>query len=1152
MRVIAIALFTTLLALAQSDRGVLTGSIADSTGASIPEARAVATNIATNVEFASLSTGTGDFTIPALPAGTYRLRISRDGFKTAVRDGIALSAGGEVRLNIVLEVGSLTESVEVTSTIEQLQTANARSVSQVSNKLVDELPLVVAGGMRNAIDLAMITPEAKNATGTGVIEDNSFSLGGGQVAAFGITLDGISANISRYSSVSLVAVNTPSLDAITEFTVETNGYKAEFGRAQGGTMTFTSKSGTNELHGTAYEFLRNDAFDARRFFEAEKGSYKQHDFGFSVGGPVWIPKLYDGRNKTFFFLAGEWFRNRVGASSQFFSVPNAEMYQGDFRNWVDDAARRLPIYDPSTTRANPSGAGFVRDAFPNNTIPQARFSNFARAVLKEVGTVGLPNNNAAPGTSAYVRNNYINTNGAVTEPWNKFSVKADHNIGLNDKVGFLFNRGLHNIEKGPQGFPGLPGILNATSFETYFGDVYRGTYTKVIRPHIVNSAFGGWNTLQSDKYNYNSTGGWKQRGVCLANAWDCDINFVQVQFSDYAQWGGSAGDGAGNKIYSFGDDLTIIHGKHTFKTGYLYERLHYNGFGRQTISGQVRGDRRNTSVPGNNTLATGGGNGFASFLLGESFSGGTEDDRFVGQQFISHAMYFQDDWKVSQKLTLNLGVRYEFTPPPVEQKDKWSEFDPTRPNPGADGYLGALKFAGFGEGRENSRTITPGWYGGFSPRVGLAYGLNSKTVIRAAAARTFGIIKAVTGSAHFDGSVLIFRPTSTDNGVTSSFHLDQGLPPYQRPPSVNPAFSNGNTITWWNNEAVRLPESYDWTFSMQRQVSKNTVFEATYNATVGSHLVAGLLNYNQIPFSALERYGTGVLQSNVTSAAAVAAGIRKPYPSFTGNVAQALRPYPQYLNLDTRAGNGDKSGHSSYHAMVLRIDKRMSNSFTAQGSYVFSKLITDSDSYNADNSSADHYNRGLEKSIGQYDQTHNLKMSYVWELPFGKNKRWLGTGMASRLLGDWRFSAIHMLQSGTPLELNNSAVYNTFNGRNPAHITTYEGWTTNLDNPNWLGGDRFFQPKTYFGPQPANVLGTATRHNPKARTFPNFVHNVSLAKPFRITERLRVDLRAEAFNVFNTPRFDTGARNIDDPNFGLVRSQINEPRRMQFALKLYF
>ena len=210
--------------------------------------------------------------------------------------------------------------------------------------------------MRSPFDLALITPEAKQIEGSGVGSDETFGLGGGQVASWGITLDGVSAGTGRFASVQWASVNTPSLDAITEFTVDTNGFKAEFGRASGGIMTFASKSGTSSLHGTAYEFLRNDAFDARRFFEATRGTYKQHDFGWSVGGPVVIPKIYNGRQKTFFFSSMEWFRNRVGATSNVLSVPTPEMYQGDFRNWVDQNGNRLTIYDPATTRPNPSGS----------------------------------------------------------------------------------------------------------------------------------------------------------------------------------------------------------------------------------------------------------------------------------------------------------------------------------------------------------------------------------------------------------------------------------------------------------------------------------------------------------------------------------------------------------------------------------------------------------------------------------------------------------------------------------------------------------------------------------------------------------------------------------------------------------------------------
>ena len=879
------------LTFAQTDRGIINGTVTDATGASVPEVRVVATNAATNVTFATQTTSSGDYTIPALPVGTYQLRVEKLGFKSAVRSGIIVTAGSTVTVSAQLEIGAVTESIQVAATLELLQTATAKVSTAVSNKMVDELPLVVGGAMRGAFDLALITPEA-NQPG-----DDSFNVGGGQGGAFGATLDGVSILTGRFNSVQWTNVNTPSVDAITEFAVETNGFKPEFGRGQGGMITFSSKSGTNSLHGTAYEFLRNDALDARRFFEAQKGKYKQHDFGWSVGGPVYLPKIYDGRNRTFFFAAGEWFRNRVGAGSNFFSVPTPEMYNGDFSNWVDGAGRRLPIYDPATTTA--SGSGFVRTPFANNQIPQSRFATISRNYVALVRDRVRPNNNAVPGTSEYVRNNYINNVGTALDPWTKYSFKIDHNVTQNDRVNFLYNYGLHEVQAGAEGFPGLPAPVVDRRTDRQNSNVIRATYDKVITPTIVNHMFGGFNMMLDSHFAPTLDGGWEQKGVCLKGAWDCNRNLLRVTFSDYSTWVANAYDGSENFAYSLGDDLSISKGKHTFKVGYLWERIHYNGFGQQTIGGLFHGDRRLTSVPNDNNLSTGGGNGFASFLLGQAFSGGTENDRFVGQQWRSHAWYFQDDYKVTPKLTVNYGVRYEFTLPPIEQTDKWSDFDPTKPNARADNLPGALRFAGTGPGREGSRSITPGWYGGISPRLGFAYAPDGKTVLRVSAGRSFGVAKTITGSTHFEGAVLIFRPQSLDNGVSPSFLIDQGLPPYTRPPVIDPTFSNGNNTAYWDGQAVRLPENYQWSFSIQRQVTNSTVVEANYHATIGAHLVAGLKRYNQLPFSMLERYGRTLLSSRINSPAAVAAGIRRPYADIDCqfsltcqpvSVAQALRP----------------------------------------------------------------------------------------------------------------------------------------------------------------------------------------------------------------------------------------------------------------------
>jgi hypothetical protein len=313
----------------------------------------------------------------------------------------------------------------------------------------------------------------------------------------------------------------------------------------------------------------------------------------------------------------------------------------------------------------------------------------------------------------------------------------------------------------------------------------------------------------------------------------------------------------------------------------------------------------------------------------------------------------------------------------------------------------------------------------------------------------------------------------------------------------------------------------------------------------------------------LERYSRNLLSSSIDSPAAQAAGLRRPYQDINCqfsttcapvSVAQALRPYPQFRDINTAAGQGDKSGHSSYHALLLKIDKRYGHGSTLQGSYVFSKLITDADAYNPDNATLDHYNRRLEKSIGEYDLTHNFKFTYIYELPFGKGKKWLAKGPAAWVLGNWQIAGSQFYASGYPLSLSNSAGLNSilFNGRSPAMITTYEGWIVNKDNPNWKGSDRFFQASSFFGPQPTDRAGNSTRHNPKARTPANQNENFSLSKKFLFTESVRMDLRWEMFNALNRFLPSTGSTNVQDPNFGRVLDQLNSPRRMQLGLKIYW
>jgi hypothetical protein len=1172
----AIVLATSFLILSaalfgQSERGTISGTITDASGAAVPQAKVSAINTDTNIATATVSNETGDYALPNLPAGKYTIRVEKDGFTSAAVTGITLNASADVRADAHLTVGSTRQTVEVTASAVQLQTSDAKTSSTVTNQMVDQLPLVVGGALRSPFDLASITPESKNIGG-----DNGFILGGGQAASYGTTLDGVSTNTSRALSMSWVSSNAPSLEAVTEFTVDTNGFKAEYGHAGGGVMTFSSKSGTNQYHGSAYEFLRNTDFDANRFFSNSagiaRGVYKQSDFGASFGGPIYIPKLYKGKDKSFFFFAYEGFRNRVGATAFSTTVPTAEMYKGDFSKWVNAAGQQIPIYDPTTQVVNSDGT-VTRTPFPNNQIPSAKIDASATKALGVFASGGgqlLPNNGAAPGTVAYVTNNYLVTNGSQVNPINKFSIKGDHIFSVHDRISGYYGYDREKTVPGADGPSTLPGYYTNYNDLTQYSDVFRFSWDHTFGATKFNHFYaGGNNWRQNHNPPQEYIGNWKDK-FCLPNVPDCNENLVNFTFSNsYGGWGGNANNGSENTIYGFNDDFTWVRGAHTFKAGGMYQLTHYNGFGRQCVSGCVGFSFTETGRGGDTNFATAGGNPFASLLLGYADSGSLDTVRFIGQQFPYFAGFVQDDWRAGRKLTLNLGLRWEVQMPTTGLEDRWSDFSPTTPNPAANNIPGAVIFAGSGQGRVGSRTLADSYYKAFGPRFGFAYQANEKTVIRGGAGISYGSIVSVTGSTHNMGFTLTQSFSNSNNGITPTFTLTQGLPPWTAPPFVNPSVSNGANVAWYQGrEGTRPPENYSFNLAIQHQLSGSMVLEASYNGSMGAHLQSGLLAYNQINPKYLQTLGTSVLTANINSTAAATAGIFSPFPAFStlwgsrATVAQALRPFPQYATIDTAAGGGDHSGHSTYHAGIVKLERRMASGFTLQTSYVFSKLLTDSDSYWPGSAAADFYNRGLEKSIGQYDVTHNFKLSAVYDLPIGKGKPFLNKGVGAYVLGGWRLSAIGFYSSGQPIGVTTSYSLPIFNGRTPAYVTSYDGWRAQTKSGSFDPQvDNFFVPYG-SGPfplqgtnTPLNGLGNETRYNPKVRQFPNLNENLSLAKTFQIREKLRLDFRAEAFNVFNRVRFGTGSTQLQSTTFGHLTSNgdlLNTPRQMQFAAKLYF
>jgi hypothetical protein len=1162
--------------MAQTDRGTITGSVTDAGGSPIAGASITATQTATGVKFAAATSEAGDFSMRSLPVGEYRVVVESPGFKTSARNSVRIEAGASARLDTRLEVGEVRQTIEVSATGASLQTDNAKIQNTMSDAMIEALPTVMSDNMRSPFDLAAITAQVNGG-------DQDFRIGGGQAGAFGVQLDGTNAGTNRSGSTLWAAVNAPSLEAITEFAVETNGFKAEFGRAGGGLVTFVSRSGTRAYHGNFFDFIRNNAFDARGFFNRTTPIYRQHDFGFTVGGPLQVPKLYRQRDRTFFFVSYEGFRNRVGLVTSVTALPPDEFYDGDFRNAVsrtrdpDGSYIRYNVFDPSTTRFDPETRVYVRDAFPNNMVPRSRFDSISTK-LAAIGRSTLKPNrtDVVPGTPEYWLENYWQ-GGTAINPNDKFSVKFDHILSDAHRLSAYIGYSKRESVPGPTGFNGIPGPLNPTLQLSDTSPVYRGSWDATVSPRVHNRFYFGINIFHDNNFPLTEGGNWKDK-ICIPNVPDCNRNLPIVTLVDFPQWGGSGFNGSENPVYSFNDDVSFTRGKHIFKGGYLFEYTPYVGLGQQAGAGNVAFTTAMTALPAQSTRNQGGGLGFASFLLGEAGTTTIHTPRRVGMKWRYHAMYFQDDWRVTPRLTLNLGLRYEFNLPALNDGDKCADFDPTVPNPGASGRLGALVFCGEGAGRIGRRTIPPGWYKGFGPRFGLSWRFANKSVLRLSSGSSYAPVKTVGGSAHFQGFAQILTIPDQTGGIERVYKLDQGLPPWPKPPFIDPTFGNNADVDWWQGqEANRLPQMWSWTLTLQREVAAQTLLEAGYSAIIGTHLVANLLAYNvpstaSLPPQASIFTASGRTLLNTTfnngNRLVQQAGFQKPYPEFPDNftLARSLRPYPQYNNINTASG-GDHSGHSSYHSVIVKLTRRYASTLMIDASYVLSKMFTDSDSVWGSGVAIDQYNRRLEKGLSNVDRTHEAKFNYVYDLPIGRGQRWLKKGLLSQTVGGWRIGAVHRYASGAPMAFTGAFGFPV--GGNRPWIETYEGWRAPIAGAKFDPAvDRYFKQATtavwvgdtptninqgFFPLQPRDRLGNMTRNNPKMRNFPIYNENVSLAKQFFLSRERRqtVDLRFEAFNLLNRTQFGSPNTNLSDlANLGLVRTQANTPRRMQFAIKV--
>jgi len=1168
----------------QTTNGGIQGSVTDASGGAVVGATVTARNMDTGLTEPTETSDAGVYFLPNLPPGRYSVTVEAKGLKKYSQEGVTVSVGTTTPLNIQMQIGAVTESITVSADASQLQTTSSDIGATVQTELVQNLPLQVSGTVRNPVQFVGLVPGFVGNLGNnpGSNSTDDFKVNGGQEGGTDILVDGV--------SISLVSPNTQwnkgvSTDAVDEFKVLQSNFTAEYGQAGDGIVNLTVKSGTNELHGSAYDFLRNKSLDANNWFnnlqDLQRPVDTQNDFGATVGGPVYIPKVYNGRNKTFFFFAYEGFRFRTGGSSTV-SMPNENFRKGDFSaictagfnssNVCNDLTQQ--IYDPTTHAAVP---GDILANDPNFTASKVMTNIF-----------GL-----LPPTSGALNNNVIDTTISSTTA-NIYDVKIDHSFSSKHRVSGGFD--IDHTDTGGTSNLG-PIFGSSTPQNTYYARV-SDTYT--FSPTVVNQALFGFSRRYRGEISDSLGEGYPDKiGLIGVN----NTTFPCIKWGDTAYNVNNCGASQfADNVYQINDAVSWVKGKHTWKFGGEIRMLQFNVRRLTQASGEFDFAAAQTSSTGD---ASGvGGYSVASGLYGLSDTTTLNYGNFSGVRYKDFALYAQDTYKVSAKLTLNLGLRYDVNIPATEAFNRFSMVDPNLPNPGAGDILGAYTYFGSGTGRNGQKRPQDIYGKAFGPRVGFAYSINDKTVLRGG----YGIYYEALKEGSFadqDGLGFFNRqtvnvtnggPTQIDNGIT---HLFPPLGPFT-PDGQN----DQNGVISVPANTGRPADIQTWNLDVQRQVMKDLMVSVAYVGSKGTHLPALNIIPNQANPTYLSLGGELTMPASCLAADtcpnAVAAGVTLPYPGFTGNINQALRPYPQYgnFNQEDNSFSPDRTGNSTYNAMQLQVTKRVSQGLTFLVSYTVSKNITDADSagpgvsgFIGTNSfiGENSYDRKAEKAVSQLDTPQSLVASFFYELPVGQGKRYMNEGgVKDKVFGGWYVSGILTYHSGLPTEVygncQGTAGDVLFGGCNVTGAGARVDIVPGVSQTNKSG----FNPTTmpFWNPAaftPAANCATAAaggsvcafgdepRSLSTARGFGVKNEDITFGKKTHIIgERAVVDFQASFFDIFNRHIFQTSS-NVFGPSlqtpfipaggpgcagvlscgFGAITSA-SGPRVIQFGLKITY
>lgn len=1077
------------------------------------------------------------------------------GFRKYILDGLPLSTQQKASVDIGMELGTVSENVQVTAEAQLLESTSSTLGAVVENKRIVDLPL----NGRNIYNLAALVPGVfmvRQLTGiSDTFTTNRFIVNGGQESTSDILLDGVTATVAHNISTIPAVSAIPSVEGIQEFRIQTNAYSAEYGRSGGGLVTLVTKSGTNDLHGSAYEFLRNSFFDANSFFANKNGrpltSFKRNQFGASIGGPIYVPKVHNGRDHTFFFFDYEGQRILAASLIQH-TLASAAQRRGDFSQVLNSSGAPVIIYDPRTTRPNPDQPGkFIRDGFPGNVIPPDRLDPISLNMQKY-----YPASNV-PGLPFTHQNNFA-VQSAYPQPQDRVEFKIDHIL---DERKRLFGRYtfMDSVYSKPNYWGNIadPGCCDPMNQRLQNGAL---DYTHTVNDSTVLNIRYGFGRVSGNRYPWSK--GFQVATLGLPASIDQISNqpvFPTVTIQNYTQLGPNGGD-----VYLMGDtthriiaNLSKIAGRHSLKFG-IDARFNFVNYGQLgTPSGGFNFTRVMTQGPDPRVSTGTGGDAYASFLLG---AGGDQTAGSGGS--ISHqirpananhytAFYVQDDFKLSRRFTANVGLRWDFESGATERYNHISAIDPLVRNPLSDktglDLRGGYLFAGGSLGRRairdtDSRQI--------NPRVGFVFELDSKTVIRSGYGIFFGLPSYAANSGYTGGAFSSSTPwLATLDGITTNASFSN---PFNAGFNI-PRGTEDGLLTQvglglnggWPG-TLRPIYNQQWNFSIQRSLGRDMVWEVAYAGNKGTRVAFStqldqlrpellslgdkLLEQVSNPFFGL--IGVGVLAQPT---------VQRGY---------LLRPYPEFNGVTaTNAG----WGNSNYHALQTRFEKRFSRGFSLLASYTFSKTITDGlDGLWDDNGAQlirDWYCRACNRSISSYDQPHRFVTNATYELPVGKGKMFGSSWnrVADSILGGWQVNGILTLSAGQPLRFTTSQNTSfSFGGGQTPNTTGKSadlGGNRTLDR--WFDTDQFKQPASFtFG---SMARSTAQLRNAGARNL-----DFSVFKDFRFSERARAELRGEAFNVANHPLFGAPNTSLGSPTFGVVTGQENLPRQIQLGLKFLF